>query len=250
MLEIAFPSKVEYLSLVDAVCEAFCAWIGLSKKVADDISIAVIEASTNAIVHGNKSDTSKKVNVSFEKKDPFVTVIVRDEGQGFDPSTVGNPVDEANLLKESGRGIYIMKAVMDEVEFDFPKTGGTRVVMRKCVDGERKPRVLCVDYGEKRFGLAVSDELGVTAQPVGFIETDEDVHSRIRQIATNYGVGEIVVGLPLDLTGKIGDAASRVVRFARELRRKTGLPVATWDERLSTKESAVSYTHLTLPTKA
>lgn len=238
MLEISIPSSIEYLALVDAVCEAFCSWANVPRQVADDISMAAIEAATNAIVHGNGSDPSKKAKIVFERTDCDVTITVTDLGSGFDPDAVPCPVDEDRLLAPAGRGIFIMKSVMDEVQITFPKGGGTRVRLVKLVESEACGRVLCIDYGEKRMGLAVSDELRITAQPIGFIEVGgkksgiEDVIALIAE----HNITEIVLGMPFTMSGGIGQAASQVLHFARELRHRTGLSVATCDERLSTVE--------------
>jgi putative Holliday junction resolvase len=238
MLEISIPSSIEYLALVDAVCEAFCSWANVPRQVADDISMAAIEAATNAIVHGNGSDPSKKAKIVFERTDCDVTITVADLGSGFDPDAVPCPVDEDRLLAPAGRGIFIMKSVMDEVQITFPKGGGTRVRLVKRVESEACGRVLCIDYGEKRMGLAMSDELRITAQPVGFIEVGgkksgiEDVIALIAE----HNITEIVLGMPFTMSGGIGQAASQVLHFARELRHRTGLSVATCDERLSTVE--------------
>lgn len=238
MLEISLPSSIEYLPLVDAVCEAFCVWAGVSARVTDEISMAVIEAATNAVVHGNKNETSRKVRALFQKKPCEIVVSVTDEGCGFDPGKVPNPVDESNLLKDSGRGIYIMKQVMDAVEFEPARGGGTKVRMVRHFKERGEGRVLCIDYGEKRLGVALSDELGITAQPLGKIEVDslEDQLEELERMVQQHAVAEVVVGLPLTMKGEVSRAASRVTTFARDLNKRLCLPVVTWDERLSTKE--------------
>jgi putative Holliday junction resolvase len=238
MLEICVPSNVEYLSLVDSVCEAFCSWANVPRKMADDISMAAIEAATNAIVHGNGSDASKKARIVFSRTDCDVTITVTDEGQGFDPDEVPCPLDEERMLATSGRGLFIMKSVMDEVQITFPKGGGTRIRLVKQVQPEACGRVLCIDYGEKRMGLAMSDELRITAQPFGFVEVGDGragIEHVIALIA-EHDIAEIVLGMPFTLSGEIGQAASQVLHFARELRHRTGLSVATCDERFSTVE--------------
>lgn len=239
MLEISLPSSIEYLPLVDSICQAFCAWAGVSDEVTDGVSMAVIEAATNAVVHGNKCLRSKKMRAVFEKRLCEIIISVTDEGAGFDPDSVPSPVEEGNLLRESGRGIFIMKQVMDSVEFESTKGGGTKVRLTKQIAERAAGRVLCVDYGHKRLGMALSDELGITAQPFGKIE-EESEEARIEQIkkvVEEHDVVEVVVGLPLTLKGDVAQGASRVIAFARHLHQQLYLPVVTWDERLSTKES-------------
>jgi putative Holliday junction resolvase len=239
MLEICLPSNIEYLPLVDTICQAFCVWAGVPSGMSDDISMAVIEAATNALVHGNKNDESKKVRAVFERRGCEVVFAVSDEGSGFDPDKVPSPVDECNLLKDCGRGIYIMKHVMDTVEFEEAKGGGTTIRLTKRISENSDGRILCIDYGEKRLGMALSDELGVTAQPLGKIEAEsrEDQIKEIKKVAEEKGVSEVVVGFPLTLKGEVSHAASKVTAFATDLNRHLCLPVVTWDERLSTKQS-------------
>ncbi|MFZ1947946.1 MAG: Holliday junction resolvase RuvX [bacterium] len=238
MLELNLPSGVEYLPLVDSLCQAFCQWTGMSRDITDDMAIAVVEAATNAVVHGNKSDKSKRIHVVFKRRPSEIRVSVADEGPGFTPGDVANPLAAGNMLKESGRGIYIMKHIMDRVDFDFPADGGTRVRMTKCLTCE-KGRILCVDYGRKRIGLALSDELCIIARPLKVIETERtrDVVGEICATAAANQVGEIVVGLPLTLKGEVSLAASEAAAFAAKLGERSGLPIETVDERLSTKQS-------------
>ena len=236
MLEISVPSSVEYLALVDAVCEAFCSWANVPRQIADDISMAAIEAATNAIVHGNGSDPAKRAKIVFSRTDCDVTITVSDHGNGFDPDAVPCPIDEERLLATSGRGLFIMRSVMDDVSITFPEGGGTRVRLSKQIEPKACGRVLCIDYGEKRVGLAMSDELRITAQPLGLIEIGgkkTGIEEVIALIA-EHNITEIVLGMPFTLSGEIGQAASQVLHFARELRHRTGLSVATCDERLST----------------
>ncbi|MEE8110338.1 MAG: Holliday junction resolvase RuvX [bacterium] len=100
-------------------------------------------------------------------------------------------------------------------------------------------RILAVDLGSRRIGLAVSDPLGITAQPVPTLkaETWEADVEAVARIAADRGAKAIVVGLPLRMNGKAGKEAQRAERFADALRRQTGLAVHTWDERLTTVAS-------------
>ena len=95
-------------------------------------------------------------------------------------------------------------------------------------------RVLCVDYGTVRIGLAVSDPLGATAQPLDVVAPSVD---EIVERARDLGVSEIVVGLPLRTTGESGPEAEAARDFARELEEASGIAVQLWDERLSTVEA-------------
>jgi serine/threonine-protein kinase RsbW len=85
--------------------------------------VSLTEAVNNAIVHGNKADPTKTVEVRCELLDSVVRITVKDQGDGFRPETVDNPLKEENLLRESGRGIFLMRTLMDRVEFDRTDDG-------------------------------------------------------------------------------------------------------------------------------
>lgn len=88
--------------------------------------VSVTEAVNNAITHGNKQNPQKKVKVVGEILPGWLLVMIADEGKGFDPGQVSNPLQEENLLRESGRGIFLMRTLMDKVEIDRTD-GGTEV---------------------------------------------------------------------------------------------------------------------------
>jgi len=87
------------------------------------LMVSLTEAVNNAIVHGNKADPTKTVEVRCELLDSVVQITVKDQGDGFRPETVDNPLKEENLLRESGRGIFLMRTLMDRVEFDRTDEG-------------------------------------------------------------------------------------------------------------------------------
>jgi putative holliday junction resolvase len=102
------------------------------------------------------------------------------------------------------------------------------------------PRYLALDVGSKRIGIAVSDELGLTAQPVLTLERRRNLREDLRSIARlcrRYSIAGIVVGNPLALSGELSSQAAKVHAFAAELGELTGLPVHRWDERLTTHEA-------------
>lgn len=102
------------------------------------------------------------------------------------------------------------------------------------------PRFLCLDVGNRRIGVAVSDELGLTAQPVLTLERKrsrrEDFRS-LGRLARRYGVAAIVVGNPVRLSGESSPQTAKNQSFAAELGQFTGLPVHLWDERLTTHQA-------------
>ena len=107
-------------------------------------------------------------------------------------------------------------------------------------DQTRPPRYLALDIGSKRIGVAVSDELGLTAQPVLTLERRRNPREDLRSLARlcrRFGVVGVVVGNPLKLSGEIGPHAAKVRDFAAQLGELTGLPIHQWDERLTTHEA-------------
>ena len=103
-----------------------------------------------------------------------------------------------------------------------------------------RSRFLALDVGSKRIGVAVSDELGLTAQPVLTLERRPNPREDMRSLARlcrRFEVSGIVVGNPLALSGELSAQAARVQRFAADLGELTGLPIHLWDERLTTHEA-------------
>ena len=107
---------------------------GFDEDDCGRISMAVREATVNAILHGNRFDPAKRVTLAFQSTPDAVTVAVRDEGAGLDPSTVPDPLAPENLLRESGRGIFLIRAFMDEVHFR-DLSPGNEITMIKFVRG-------------------------------------------------------------------------------------------------------------------
>jgi putative holliday junction resolvase len=108
------------------------------------------------------------------------------------------------------------------------------------VDNAAVPRYLALDVGAKRVGIAVSDELGLTAQPVLTLERRRNSREDLRSIARlcrRYSVAGIVVGNPLKLDGAMSAQTEKVHAFAAALGDLTGLPIHLWDERLTTQEA-------------
>ena len=99
-------------------------------------------------------------------------------------------------------------------------------------------RLLALDVGEKRIGMAMSDPLGITAQRAGTIDRKaiDETLTRLRDIAVRDGVGMVIVGLPLSMDGSKGKSATSVEGFADKLKCALTIPVILWDERLTTAE--------------
>ncbi len=100
-------------------------------------------------------------------------------------------------------------------------------------------RILALDVGTKRIGLAVSDPLGLTAQGLKVLDRQDPERdlNRLLEIARDYRVKEVLVGLPRHLDGRLGEQAEEILALARALGDALGVKVTTWDERLSTAEA-------------
>jgi putative Holliday junction resolvase len=100
-------------------------------------------------------------------------------------------------------------------------------------------RTLGIDYGEKRIGLAISDPLGIIAQslPTLIVSKNQDILSEIKKLIKEYEISTIVLGLPKNMDGTLGEAGKKVMEFGKELSQNIGIKVEFWDERLSSVES-------------
>jgi len=107
---------------------------GFADEEVMKIAMAVREAAVNAVLHGNAYDPGKKVTVDFETTASDLVITIRDQGKGLDLAKVPDPLAPENLLKTSGRGIFLIRSFMDEVEIN-PTTSGTEIKLIKHVQG-------------------------------------------------------------------------------------------------------------------
>jgi serine/threonine-protein kinase RsbW len=135
VVRLEFCSAFDMLDFVQLVSDHLCHRLGFDEDSMHWISVAIRESVINAIKHGNQSDTGKMVHVEFTSStDPEtggLTVSVRDEGNGFEPEEVANPLAPENMLKSSGRGIFLIRSFMDDVELRRSPEGGMEVRMVK-----------------------------------------------------------------------------------------------------------------------
>lgn len=134
-LSLSIGSRFENIELVQVVVDDSLRRLHFAEDNRYWIGIAVREAVANAIQHGSYRDPERPVLVDLEVEDDFVVIRVQDEGPGFDPSQVADPLDPENLLKPDGRGIFYMNRFMDDIEYNFRPGGGTIVTMRKAMAG-------------------------------------------------------------------------------------------------------------------
>lgn len=130
-LELQLPSQLRFLGVVDSVVQSFAAEFDLVADEINNISTAAIEAASNAIEHANKFDDGKKVFLRLRGQGNVVEVEVEDQGTGFDPHPYERELGAEDLLKLRGRGIFIMRSFMDEVNFARLSGGGMRVRLTK-----------------------------------------------------------------------------------------------------------------------
>lgn len=128
---LSFPSTTDQVAKADEFLETLLRKAGLPEDTIANLAIAVTELVNNAIKHGNKLQKNKMVTVSIIYSPEKIEITVADEGEGFEPDKIPDPLAEENLMKEIGRGIFIVKSLIDEVRFQFPSTGGTRVILTK-----------------------------------------------------------------------------------------------------------------------
>jgi len=127
-VELSLRSEVSAISpFVDSLMRLIrrCRWVPGNEE---DVEIALREAVANAVIHGNHQDPGKQVYVVCRGGTGEVSFVIRDEGQGFEIGSVPDPTAPENIGSSHGRGLYLMKAVMDEVRFE---RGGAVVYMRK-----------------------------------------------------------------------------------------------------------------------
>ena len=138
--QLIIPSSQRYLKKVVAFIEGLARKMAFDEDATADIAISVSEAVNNAILHGNKSDEKKKVTILAEQDAKLLTIWIRDEGARFCLEDVCNPLDPKNLTRCNGRGIFILRALMDEVTFSCAPSGGTEVKMIKRLKGTAAKR--------------------------------------------------------------------------------------------------------------
>jgi serine/threonine-protein kinase RsbW len=132
---LAIGSRFENIELVQVVLNDSLERLGLDSDARHWVDIAVREAVANAIKHGNAQDPAKTVEVDAGVDGGELVIRVEDQGSGFDPGQLGDPLAPENLLKPNGRGIFYMRSFMDAVDYGARPGGGTVVTLRKRLSG-------------------------------------------------------------------------------------------------------------------
>ncbi len=120
---LEIESDPNNLILVEEFVNYFSIELNLTENKISGLLLSITEATTNAIIHANKSDKNKKVKIFVNKEDSKLIIKIKDEGKGFDPEKVPDPTEPENLLKDSGRGLYLMKVYMDDLKYNITPNG-------------------------------------------------------------------------------------------------------------------------------
>ncbi len=129
---ITFPSHTKYLEKAEAITVQIAQEANFDNSCIDDFAIAITELFNNAVHHGNKQDPKKQVTLTYRLLTNGLQISVKDQGRGFNPDTLKDPVAPENLLAESGRGIYLVKHLMDDIQFKIDDNG-TEVIVFKAL---------------------------------------------------------------------------------------------------------------------
>ena len=131
-IEFTLPSSIALMHIVLEYLLKRVEKLGVVKAEQSNLFVALDEAFVNAVKHGNKFDVNKLVRVTAEVSRKEARFTIEDEGEGFDPTTIPDPLDPANLFKESGRGVLFIYNIMDEVKYN--ERGNRLTMVKKAVD--------------------------------------------------------------------------------------------------------------------
>jgi serine/threonine-protein kinase RsbW len=127
---LILDSVLDSVQAVEETAEAYAREAGFDDDTVLDIAMVSREAAVNAVLHGNKKDPAKHVTATFELTDEALKITVADEGAGLDPDKIPDPLAEENVMRTSGRGVFLMRHYMDEVHFR-QLTPGTEITLVK-----------------------------------------------------------------------------------------------------------------------
>ena len=130
-IRMSLSSRFENIEMVQHLCTKLLEGRNVPEETRHWILMALREALANAIKHGNQQDLAKHVHLEMDVVGDTLVIAIRDEGVGFDPEAVGDPLAPENRLKTSGRGIYYIRTFMDDERFDRHPAGGKEIVLKK-----------------------------------------------------------------------------------------------------------------------
>src|SRR5512134_2586921 len=130
-IRMSLSSRFENIELAQHLCGKLLEGREVPEETRHWLLMALREAIANAIKHGNRQDVSKRIDLEMDVVGENLQITIRDEGDGFEPSKVDDPLAPENRLKTSGRGIFYMKTFMDDVRFRRVEGGGMEIVLTK-----------------------------------------------------------------------------------------------------------------------
>ncbi len=130
VVQLLMPSSVEHLDLVQRVAEETARMAGFPEDDRIDIGLAVREGAVNAMKHAHGFDASKPVDVRFTTNCERFEICVSDQGSGFDPAGIPDPTQTENVWKTSGRGLLLIRSLVDSVDFRVDENGVTLVLVK------------------------------------------------------------------------------------------------------------------------
>jgi serine/threonine-protein kinase RsbW len=128
---LEIESDPNNLITVEEFVNYFAREVGVEEEKMTGLMLSVTEATTNAIIHANSCDVNKKVNIYVNIENDSLIIKVKDEGKGFDPSKIPDPTEPENLMKDSGRGLYLMRVYMDDVKYNVTEDGTETILILK-----------------------------------------------------------------------------------------------------------------------
>lgn len=135
---LTLPSVFGSVETLEQMAESFALRAGFDEEGVCDIVLVVREAAVNAVLHGNRHDPTKVIRAEFAVTSETLTIQISDEGEGFDPERVVDPLLEENRLRTSGRGVFLMRSIMDEVNFMHLNQGTKITLIRHRTNEERE----------------------------------------------------------------------------------------------------------------
>jgi len=138
-IEVTLETLLESVDLAEDITLRVATAVGFDEEQGYRIGMSVREAVINAYTYGNMQDSRRRIFVVIELLPAQMVIHVRDQGAGFRLEDVPDPLAEENLLKTSGRGLFLIRAFMDELNVTIPQSGGAEVIMTKRYPAPRKP---------------------------------------------------------------------------------------------------------------
>jgi len=137
-LSLTLQSTMESVAEVEAAAQKLAAEAGLDEDECFHVSMAAREAAVNAVLHGNEYDPAKQISATFENTGAALVIAIADQGKGLDPATIPDPLAQENLLRGSGRGIFLIRSFMDEVHFRQLHPGTELTIVKQLAPAENE----------------------------------------------------------------------------------------------------------------